>query len=139
MERVISIGRGMDNDFVIAHSSVSRHHLQIVFRGENRADVIDLNSTNGTYINGRRINRTTELHKLDILVAGYADPIPWMTMNDNVGEKVDLEESSGFGENQLIDKSEMDTEIGAKASAMRKILIALVVLAVIICFYYGTK
>jgi hypothetical protein len=139
MERVISIGRGMDNDFVITHSSVSRHHLQIVFRSENRADVIDLNSTNGTYINGRRINRTTELHKFDILVAGYADPIPWMTMNDNVGEKVDLEMSSGLGENQLFDKSEMDTEIGAKVSAMRKILIALVVLAVIICLYYGTK
>src|SRR5678815_5855505 len=51
-----TIGRVEDNTFQIAEPSVSSHHCEIVLRG---ADVVvrDLNSTNGTFINGEK---TTE-------------------------------------------------------------------------------
>jgi predicted component of type VI protein secretion system len=46
-----SVGRMEDNGIQIAEPSVSSHHCEIVLRG---AEVVvrDLNSTNGTYING---------------------------------------------------------------------------------------
>jgi predicted component of type VI protein secretion system len=50
-----TIGRVEDNTFQIAESSVSSHHCEILLRG---AEVLvkDLNSTNGTFINGEKIS-----------------------------------------------------------------------------------
>src|SRR5258706_10540413 len=49
-----TIGRLEDNSFQIAEQSVSSHHCEMLLRG---SDVIvkDLNSTNGTFINGEKI------------------------------------------------------------------------------------
>lgn len=48
-----TVGRVEDNTFQIAEPSVSSHHCEILLRG---ADVVvrDLNSTNGTFINGEK-------------------------------------------------------------------------------------
>ncbi len=52
-----TIGRVEDNTFQIAEPSVSSHHCEIFLRG---SDVVvhDLNSTNGTFINGEKISET---------------------------------------------------------------------------------
>lgn len=50
----LAIGRAPDNDVVINHPAVSGHHLQLNLQGE-QVMVVDLNSTNGTQLNGRRI------------------------------------------------------------------------------------
>jgi pSer/pThr/pTyr-binding forkhead associated (FHA) protein len=49
-----TIGRVEDNTFQIAEPSVSSHHCEVLLRG---SDVVvrDLNSTNGTYINGEKV------------------------------------------------------------------------------------
>ncbi len=49
-----TVGRVPDNAFEIPEPSVSSHHCEILLRGK---DVIvhDLDSTNGTFINGERI------------------------------------------------------------------------------------
>ncbi len=49
-----TIGRVEDNSFQIAEPSVSSHHCEILVRGEEIV-VKDLNSTNGTFINGQKI------------------------------------------------------------------------------------
>jgi FHA domain len=46
-----TIGRNEDNTFQIAEPSVSSHHCEVMLRGQE-VKVRDLNSTNGTYING---------------------------------------------------------------------------------------
>jgi hypothetical protein len=46
-----TIGRSEDNAFPIADPSVSSHHCEVLLRGQDVV-VRDLNSTNGTYING---------------------------------------------------------------------------------------
>ena len=50
-----TIGRVEDNTFPIADPSVSSHHCEVLLRG---TDVVvhDLNSTNGTFINGEKVN-----------------------------------------------------------------------------------
>jgi len=49
-----TIGRVEDNTFQIAEPSVSSHHCEVLLRG---SDVLirDLNSTNGTFINGEKV------------------------------------------------------------------------------------
>lgn len=49
-----SIGRVEDNAFQIAEPSVSSRHCEILLRGSDIV-VKDLNSTNGTFINGEKI------------------------------------------------------------------------------------
>jgi pSer/pThr/pTyr-binding forkhead associated (FHA) protein len=49
-----TIGRVEDNTFEIAEPSVSSHHCEVLLRG-NEVMVRDLNSTNGTFINGEKI------------------------------------------------------------------------------------
>ncbi len=50
-----TVGRLPDNTFSIPEASVSSHHAEILLRG---SDVLikDLNSTNGTFINGEKVS-----------------------------------------------------------------------------------
>lgn len=48
------IGRGTDADITIADAGTSRRHVEILWDGE-RAMVRDMNSTNGTLLNGLKI------------------------------------------------------------------------------------
>src|SRR5215475_5766822 len=52
-----TIGRVEDNTFQIAEPSVSSHHCEVELRG---SDVLvkDLNSTNGTFINGEKVTES---------------------------------------------------------------------------------
>ena len=52
-----TIGRVEDNTFQIAEPSVSSHHCEVLLRG-NDVVVRDLNSTNGTFINGEKVTET---------------------------------------------------------------------------------
>jgi pSer/pThr/pTyr-binding forkhead associated (FHA) protein len=48
------IGRGTDCDLVLAESSASRRHAQLLRQGD-RVRVTDLNSGNGTFVDGERL------------------------------------------------------------------------------------
>lgn len=52
-----TVGRVDDNAFQIAEPSVSSHHAEILLRG-NDVVIKDLNSTNGTFINGEKITES---------------------------------------------------------------------------------
>lgn len=52
-----TIGRVEDNTFQISEPSVSSHHCEVLLRGEEVL-VKDLNSTNGSYINGEKITES---------------------------------------------------------------------------------
>ena len=52
-----TIGRVEDNTFQIAEPSVSSHHCEVLLRGSDIV-VRDLNSTNGTFINGEKVSET---------------------------------------------------------------------------------
>lgn len=52
-----TVGRVEDNAFQIAESSVSSHHCEILLRGD-QVIVKDLDSTNGTYINGQKVTES---------------------------------------------------------------------------------
>ena len=52
----VAVGRGADNIVVIDDPSISRHHAVLVVQGAEVA-VEDLQSSNGTFVNGKRVAR----------------------------------------------------------------------------------
>ncbi|HEY6278831.1 MAG TPA: FHA domain-containing protein [Streptosporangiaceae bacterium] len=66
--KVLRIGRAQDNDIVIADLGVSRHHAELRKVGD-RYQIVDLNSHNGTFVNGQRIT-TAPLTDGDIVGIG---------------------------------------------------------------------
>jgi hypothetical protein len=56
----LSLGRGEDNDIVIPHASVSRVHARLA-RRNGAFELTDLNSTNGSYINGSPVTGTVRV------------------------------------------------------------------------------
>lgn len=65
----LKIGRVAPADIVLSHKSVSREHCMIGLANDELF-VTDLNSTNGTYIDGERIRRATVLPVGSILQVG---------------------------------------------------------------------
>ncbi len=111
-----TVGRVEDNTFQIADPSVSSHHCEILLKG---TDVVvkDLNSTNGTYINGDRISEATlkpgqtlRLGQVDLKLDGPASAskkqldatmvIPQGVKRDELGTSIHtggkLDEKAGF-------------------------------------------
>lgn len=68
--RVITIGRSSDNDVVIGDFKVSRTHLQLVRNDKGEFSVVDLNSANGTYVNGKRISGEVRVYEGDSIRIG---------------------------------------------------------------------
>ncbi len=52
-----TIGRTEENTFQIPDASVSSHHCEVILRG-HEVVIRDLNSTNGTFINGQQITES---------------------------------------------------------------------------------
>jgi hypothetical protein len=52
-----TIGRVEDNAFQIAEASISSHHCEVLLRG-NDVVIKDLDSTNGTFVNGEKVSET---------------------------------------------------------------------------------
>lgn len=53
--KTTQLGRNDDCDFVLVAHGVSRQHAQVVERDEETFVLEDLDSTNGTYVNGSRV------------------------------------------------------------------------------------
>jgi len=66
-----SIGTAPDNHLVIAATTVSRHHALLARNGREYR-IIDLNSTNGTLVNGRRIDGSAVVRPGDEIRFGSA-------------------------------------------------------------------
>ena len=64
----VMIGRAQDNDIKVSNKSISAHHARIYTYME-ASFIEDLNSTNGTYLNGKRILKHT-LHPGDVIKIG---------------------------------------------------------------------
>ena len=77
-----TVGRVEDNAFQIAEPSVSSRHCEILLRGEEVV-VKDLNSTNGTFINGEKISegvlkpgQTLRLGNIELKLDAPGAPAP---------------------------------------------------------------
>ncbi|MBM3454195.1 MAG: FHA domain-containing protein [Bacteroidetes bacterium] len=82
------IGRSSENDIVITNDKlVSRFHAVIHFNGESYF-IEDLGSSNGTFVNGNKIQSIIELDQYDILKVGNS-LINWKEAFDENDELTD--------------------------------------------------
>jgi pSer/pThr/pTyr-binding forkhead associated (FHA) protein len=73
---IVTIGRDKDNNIVVSDNYVGRHHLQLIQDDRGNYLVSDLNSTNGTYVNGKKITGQVHLNPDDIIRIGNTT-LPW--------------------------------------------------------------
>lgn len=69
----MGVGRGTDNDLYLNDKSVSKIHAALVMSREGTLMVADTGSTNGTFINGRRIAYGEARQIEDGDVVGFGD------------------------------------------------------------------
>jgi len=145
---VISIGRKDDNDIVIDNPAVSSHHCRIVKQGDSYV-VEDLNSTNGTFIEGKKILKAELKNKLQFDVvkhsivfinedephvpaaasipASHKQPVPQNMVSSAMIPPVTtgpigiIKVIEGIVEKEEITLDNINTYIGTKESALIKI------------------
>jgi pSer/pThr/pTyr-binding forkhead associated (FHA) protein len=78
-----TLGRTARADFVVGAAMISKIHCRFSVGPAGDLEVEDLNSTNGTYVNGRRVSRAVLVAgdrlrvgrlELDVVRAGEQDP-----------------------------------------------------------------
>src|SRR5262245_25786951 len=65
----INVGRVQGNDLMLPKGNVSKHHARLLYR-DGRFIVTDLKSTNGTYVNGKKIAQATIVREGDKIYIG---------------------------------------------------------------------
>ena len=90
----MTIGRKPDNDIVIDMPVVSGRHAKILHEGD-KIILEDLNSTNGTFVNKKKVTKVILNHK-DIIYVGKSqmmymtdDPVKILEATDAGGEDLD--------------------------------------------------
>jgi len=76
VKEVTTAGRDQSSDLLLDDVSVSRHHAIFTRTASGRVTLRDLNSLNGTYVNGTRVEETT-LHSADEVQIGKFKLVFW--------------------------------------------------------------
>jgi pSer/pThr/pTyr-binding forkhead associated (FHA) protein len=76
IKEITSVGRHENSDILLDDVSVSRHHAVFTRTASGRITLRDLNSLNGTYVNGARVEETA-LHSADDVQIGKFKLVFW--------------------------------------------------------------
>src|SRR5580658_3934074 len=69
--QVMRIGRVPGNDLVLADLDISRHHAELRKSPTGSYEIVDLNSHNGTFVNGQRVSSKV-LTETDLVSIGHS-------------------------------------------------------------------
>jgi adenylate cyclase len=64
------VGRGPTNDIILPYSWISRKHTMVQRENDGIFHIMDLGSSNGTYLNNKRIHAPTILNNGDLITLG---------------------------------------------------------------------
>ncbi len=109
MQNTIRIGRAGDNDVVINQPVVSGHHAEVTMNGPGVFSIVDVGSTNGTYVNGNRI-RSAQVSLQDKVFLGNIE----ISLGKLFGLQQPVSSAAGFsGGNQQVQeqKNPMDFRV----------------------------
>jgi ABC-type multidrug transport system ATPase subunit len=112
LPRDVRIGRAPDNELVLDDDLlVSRYHADMRARPNGRFELVDLGSSNGTFVNGRRVERV-ELDDLDVVSFGQhvyrlvgTELEPYLDVEEVALRAVGLTVTAPNGQNLLSDVS----------------------------------
>ncbi|MDY6866715.1 MAG: FHA domain-containing protein [Chloroflexota bacterium] len=83
-QKAVFVGRDADNDLVIDESHVSGDHAKFVSRDE-QVFVEDLSSTNGTFVNGKRVNSPVVLSTGNTVQLGTTVKVRFTALSEDFG------------------------------------------------------
>ncbi len=106
----INVGRVQGNDLMLPKGNVSKHHARLLYR-DGRFIVTDLKSTNGTYVNGRKIAQATIVREGDKIYIG--DFV--LRLDSQAGSVVEDSASAGGEPDRLLARTGPNPNAGAAA------------------------
>ena len=105
MSRLL-IGRSEHNDIAISSKFISRHHALLVRNGSSTF-LMDLNSSNGTFVNSRRVSNHVLIHE-DVITVGH--------------HRIKFDDPHATTRGSLVGNEFTDTAIMKTLDDMRKLL-----------------
>ncbi|MBL7665033.1 MAG: GGDEF domain-containing protein [Bacteriovoracaceae bacterium] len=67
---VVNVGRNPDNHIALDFDGISRRHFQIDLTEADKTTIVDLGSSNGTFVNNKKVTTLTQLQKGDSVKIG---------------------------------------------------------------------
>lgn len=90
----LRIGSSVNNDMVIDSEGVDGNHLELFCDLEGNVFITDLNTKNGTYINGEELNGYALLKQGDKVILGHHYVFRWESFVRNDTSKTDPKSES---------------------------------------------
>lgn len=132
--KIIKVGRAKDNDIVLTDPSVSRYHCEFFFDDSGNVFLTDKDSSNGTFVNGKRIQGSIQLNSNDIVKPGLDLPLKWKNFQQSNESYVNPEYAST--NEHSIGNDAIETVSKPKSNVLKTVLITLGVIALIIASFY---
>ncbi len=85
--KTFSLGRARDNNVVFTSAKVSRRHAIVHAQGGAEFSLVDLGSSNGTHLNGRRVIQPVTLQHGDVIQIGEESLIFRLESPDSVADQ----------------------------------------------------
>ncbi len=86
--RTFSLGRAKDNNAVFTSTKVSRRHALVHAQGASEFSLVDLGSSNGTHLNGRRVIEPVALQHGDVIQIGEQNLVFRVETSDMPQEEI---------------------------------------------------
>ncbi len=126
----IRIGSAIDNQLVIENSGVDAYHLELFSDSEGNVFITDLNTKNGTFVNGRLLNGFTILQFGDKVVLGQHHLFRWEAYINKKSNLVGSEKSDNQKDKVLVYST-------AQHKKINKQLIVIYTLIIIVLLMIG--
>jgi hypothetical protein len=141
MSKALQIGRADTNDIIISDLSVSRQHGVLTFGDFDSFTYEDLNSANGSFINGNRVYGKVILKKTDILKVGKS-LVPWQNYITQQNSYTSNKEHNSHEKEAppVFNNSPLDNQSNTKKNKIVQywpVLVAFFVIGIIILIVQG--
>jgi len=108
------IGRDDNCDIQISDRQVSRQHAKFCMEKNGHVELIDLNSKNGVFLNGDRINKPEELHDGDVIKIALIQEFMFISSDATIPLDIALPQQEESSQKLFIDHSARRVWIGDK-------------------------
>jgi uncharacterized membrane protein YhaH (DUF805 family) len=107
--KVVKIGRSDENDIVLKNDlNISRNHAEIFQDDEGNIFLTDLESANGCFVNGKKVNGSLLLNTNDIVKLGTT-VLPWKDYIEKKNDKMKADKLKIKNENLNIKLEDVDS------------------------------
>ena len=106
--KLVKIGRSDENDVVLKNDlNISRNHCEIFQDDEENIFLTDLESANGCFVNGKKVNGSIMLKTNDIVKLGTT-VLPWKDYVDLKTKELEKIQNPNKNNNSKINLEEID-------------------------------